>query len=63
MTNIQALNFEFAQTSCEVSISPDGIGFDVHDVSTGDWLGTVDDLQEAESFLMSIEFVQFGKGE
>jgi len=37
-----------------VSVAPDGIGFDIHDTSTGDWVGSVDDLSEAKFFLQSI---------
>ena len=54
MTKIDRINRQFADLSCEVSVAPDGIGFDIHDTSTGDWVGSVDDLSEAKLFLQSI---------
>ena len=54
MTKIDRINRQFADLSCEVSVAPDGIGFDIHDTSTGDWVGSVDDLSEAQWFLQSI---------
>ena len=54
MTKIDRINRQFADLSCKVSVAPDGIGFDIHDTSTGDWVGSVDDLSEAQWFLQSI---------
>jgi hypothetical protein len=54
MTKIDAINFHFADISCEVSVAPDGIGFDIYDTSTGNWVVSVDDLNEAQWFLQSI---------
>ena len=53
-TKIENLNFEYADLSCEVSVAPDGIGYDIYDTSTGNWVGSVDDLNEAQWFLQSI---------
>jgi len=61
MTKIKSLNFEFADTDCQVSVCHDGSdGFDMHEVSTGNWLGTVDDLREAEWFFQTILDEQTG---
>ena len=48
MTNIEIVNSIAATLGVEVSVAPDGIGFDLYEIDSGVWLQTVDDLTEAE---------------
>lgn len=48
MTSIEIVNSIASNLGVEVSVAPDGIGFDIYEVDTGTWLQSVDDLAEAE---------------
>jgi|LUMV01.1.fsa_nt_gb hypothetical protein len=48
MTNIEIVNNIASNLGVEVSVAPDGVGFDIYEIDTGVWLQTVDDLAEAE---------------
>ena len=48
MTNIEIVNSIAATLGVEVSVAPDGIGFDLYEIDSGVWLLTVDDLSVAE---------------
>ena len=52
MTNINLINDQASTLlGVEVSVAPDGIGFDIYDVDTGLWLDSIEDLDEAQSYL------------
>lgn len=48
MTSIEIVNSIATNLGVEVSVAPDGVGFDIYEVDTGTWLQSVDDLAEAE---------------
>tara|TARA_R110000824_G_scaffold43088_7_gene126414 strand:- start:3561 stop:3752 length:192 start_codon:yes stop_codon:yes gene_type:complete len=55
MSRINTINAEASTLGVEVSVSPDGIGYDLYEADTGVWLQTTDDLDEAEYEIENIK--------
>ena len=58
MTKLQMLNGDFANLDLATSVSPDGIGYDIHEVSSGDYVANVDNLDEAWWLLVEVQMDQ-----